>query len=874
MQAREIRQAYLDFFASRGHTVVPSSSLVPLNDPTLLFTNSGMVQFKDALLGKENPGYRRATSAQRCVRAGGKHNDLENVGYTARHHTFFEMMGNFSFGDYFKTETIHWAWEFVTTVLKIPKSSIWVTVHPSDDESRAIWRDQIGIPTERIVDIEANFWAMGDTGPCGPCTEIFYDHGPEVAGGPPGSPDEDGDRYIEFWNLVFPQFERSPDGTLNPLPQKGVDTGMGLERVAAIMQHVHSNYDIDGFRRILKAVQVEAGADNDPAIQASPSLRVIADHIRSSAFLVADGVHPGNEDRDYVLRRIMRRGLRHGHKLGITRPFFHRLVKPLVAEMGEAYPLLREKQAEIESVLEREELKFAETLSQGMALLGREIEQLKGNEIPGEVAFRLYDTFGFPVDLTADVARERGLTVDMAGFEAAMEAQRNRGRAAAKFSANLGQVVHTSGKVAFEGYAHVDFAGRVDAVFSAEGSAVEMLRSGDAGCVVLDQTPFYAESGGQVGDTGRLLAEGIEFEVTDTQVAGEQHLHIGRLLRGELRSGVPLQALVDADRRACIRRNHSATHLMHAALRQILGKHVQQKGSLVDDQRLRFDFSHNAPVSAVEVEQIERIVNQQILLNDSVQTEILSYDDAVKKGAMALFGEKYGDRVRVLTMNTGFSVELCGGTHVGRTGDIGLFKILGEAGVAAGVRRIEATTGNRAMDIVVQQERTLGVLSELLKAPVSELESRLQLLLQDHRRLQKETIETAQKMAAAEGGSLADQAVDVSGISVLAALVSGGSAALMPTLDTLKGKLQCSVILLAAIDDGKVSLVAGVSKDVAGKVKAGDLVNHVGREVGAKGGGRPELARAGGGDRQDALSDALSLVVPFVQAKLGTGAPA
>jgi alanyl-tRNA synthetase len=874
MQAREIRQAYLDFFAARGHTVVPSSSLIPLNDPTLLFTNSGMVQFKDALLGKENPGYRRATTAQRCVRAGGKHNDLENVGYTARHHTFFEMMGNFSFGDYFKTETIHWAWEFVTAVLHIPRESIWVTVHPTDDESRAIWRDQIGIPTERIVDIEANFWAMGDTGPCGPCTEIFYDHGPDVAGGPPGSPDEDGDRYIEFWNLVFPQFERSPDGTLNPLPQKGVDTGMGLERVAAIMQHVHSNYDIDVFQKIMRAVQNEAGADNDPVIKASPSLRVIADHIRSSAFLVADGIHPGNEDRAYVLRRIVRRALRHGHKLGITRPFFHRLVRPLVAEMGRAYPLLEEKQSEIEAVLEREELKFAETLSQGMALLTREIESLEGTEIPGEVVFRLYDTFGFPVDLTADVARERGLSVDMPGFESAMEAQRSRGRAAARFTANLGQVVHTTGKVGFEGYAHLEHYGSVEGLFSADGAAIDVLRAGDNGCVVLDRTPFYAESGGQVGDTGTLTADDVEFEVTDTQVAGEQHLHIGRLVRGELRSGSRLQSRVNAERRAQIRRNHSATHLMHAALRQVLGTHVQQKGSLVDDQRLRFDFSHSAPLTAEELSRIENIVNAQVRFNDVVQTEVLAYDDAVKRGAMALFGEKYGDRVRVLTMNAGFSVELCGGTHVSRTGDIGLFKILGEAGVAAGVRRIEATTGERAMGIISEQQRSLAAIADLLKAPVAEIENRLETLLLEHRRLQKETGDLSQKVAAASSGALADQVIDVNGVSVLAAQVPGGAAALMPTLDTLKGKLQSSVILLAALEDGKVSLVAGVSKDITGKVKAGDLVNHVGKEVGAKGGGRPELARAGGGENSQALANALKLVVPFVRDRTGSGATA
>ncbi len=872
MDAGEIRQAYLDFFASRGHTIVPSSGLVPYNDPTLLFTNSGMVQFKDALLGREDPGYRRATSAQRCVRAGGKHNDLENVGYTARHHTFFEMLGNFSFGDYFKTETIHWAWEFVTSVLQIPKDKLWVTVHPTDDESRAIWRDQIGVAVDRIVDIEGNFWTMGDTGPCGPCTEIFYDHGPEVAGGPPGSPDEDGDRYIEFWNLVFPQFDRSLDGTLSPLPQRGVDTGMGLERVAAILQHVHSNYEIDGFRRIMRAVGAAAGISDDDLLLANPSIRVIADHIRSSAFLIADGVYPGNEDRSYVLRRIIRRGLRHGHKLGISQIFFHRIVKSLVDEMGMAYPVLREKQQEIQEVLQREELKFAETLAQGMGLLNRAIESLSSREIPGDVVFKLYDTFGFPADLTADVARERDLTVDMAGFEAAMEEQRIRGRAAARFSANLGQVVHTSGKVTFEGYSHLEHDGLVQSVYSSEGGVVGGLTMGEEGVVVLDRTPFYAESGGQVGDTGKLQSESFEFEISDTQQAGEQFLHIGRVTRGAIKPGIQVKASVDVDRRQNIRRNHSATHLMHAALREVLGPHVQQKGSLVDAQRLRFDFSQPGPVSAKELARIETIVNTQIRRNDSVTTEILDYEAAVKRGAMALFGEKYGDRVRVLTMNEGFSVELCGGTHVSRCGDIGLFKIVTEAGVAAGVRRIEAITGAAAVAHVLDQERSLQELADLLKAPVSELTEKLAVLLAEQRRLQKETTELGQKIAASGGADLAGSAIDAGdGVMVVSARIEGGASALMPTLDTLRSRFGRGVVILAAVEDGKVNLVAAVSKDLLSRVKAGDLVNLVGKVVGAKGGGRPELARAGGGDRPEALNEALQLVLPYMQKLISSG---
>ena len=698
MNTAELRAAYLDFFKERGHEVVSSSTLVPANDPTLLFTNAGMVQFKDALLGREDLGFDRATSAQRCVRAGGKHNDLENVGYTARHHTFFEMMGNFSFGGYFKEETITWAWEFVTEVLKLPVEKIWVTVHPTDDESREFWEEKIGLPRERVIDIEDNFWAMGDTGPCGPCTELFYDHGPEVEGGPPGSPEEDGDRYIEFWNLVFPQYDRAADGELTPLPQPGVDTGLGLERMAAILQGVHSNYEIDLFRTLIRAAGQMAGFNDEQAMLQNASLRVIADHIRSSAFLIADGVIPGNEDRNYVLRRIIRRGLRHGYKLDINEPFFHKLVDPLVEEMGEAYPILVEHRDEIVQVLAREEARFAETLNQGMELLNDTIDGLEGREIPGDLVFQLYDTYGFPVDLTADVARERGFTVDMDGFEAAMEAQRARGRAAAKFDARLGQRIHTDGKVTFTGYTEVTGESRVTGLFDEEGASLERLPAGARGVVVLDETPFYAESGGQIGDTGLIRSNGATFKVTDTQIAGDQFLHIGELTDGELESGAAVStASIDEERRRLIKLNHSATHLMHAALRQVLGPHVQQKGSLVAPDRLRFDFSHPEPVSPDELKAVEALVNEQVQANSEVEVKEMSYDDAIERGAMALFGEKYGSEVRVLAMGGDYSVELCGGTHVARTGDIGLFRITGETGIAAGVRRIEAVTGPGAL---------------------------------------------------------------------------------------------------------------------------------------------------------------------------------
>ncbi|MEQ8483429.1 MAG: alanine--tRNA ligase [Pseudomonadales bacterium] len=869
MKTADVRSAYLKFFESHGHRVVASSTLVPHNDPTLLFTNAGMNQFKDALLGREDPGYKRAVSVQRCVRAGGKHNDLENVGYTARHHTLFEMLGNFSFGDYFKEETITWAWEFITGVLGLPKDKLWVTVHPSDDESRALWRDVIGVPAERIVDLEENFWAMGDTGPCGPCTEIFYDHGPEVAGGPPGSPDEDGDRYIEFWNLVFPQFDRQPDGELKPLPQPGVDTGMGLERIAAILQGVHSNYQIDLFRNLMAAIGAIAGIDDPKAQLANASVRVIADHIRSSAFLIADGVMPGNEDRSYVLRRIIRRALRHGHQLGIRDPFFHKLVAPLAAEMGDAYPIIRERAADVSAALLREEQRFAETLAQGMELLERTFARLDGKVIPGDVVFQLYDTYGFPVDLTADVARERDLSVDMAGFDTAMAAQRERGRAAAQFSASLGQRVHTSGRVDFRGYDGCADEGAVTGVFDAEGKAVDALDAGQRGIVVLDRTPFYAESGGQVGDRGLILGDGVRFRVEDTQVSGDQHLHVGVVDSGRVSAGIRVRAEVDAERRRRIMLNHSATHLMHAALRNVLGTHVQQKGSLVAPERLRFDFSHTQPMTPEQLAAVEDEVNRQIQANTAVGVEHLGYDEAMSRGAMALFGEKYGDEVRVLTMGDGFSVELCGGTHVSRTGDIGLFRILSETGVAAGVRRIEAVTGPGALAWVDSTARLVDDVAGLVRASRTDVRDKVAALVDENRRLARELERLQQKLASSQGADLAGRAVDVDGVKVLAATVDGDPKALMQTLDSLKSKLGSAVIVLGNVADGRVSLIAGVSNDLTDRVKAPDLIALVGPDVGAKGGGRPDMARAGGGDKPDALASALEKVPAWVAQRFG-----
>ncbi len=868
MNTAELRAAYLAFFEERGHQVVPSSTLVPANDPTLLFTNAGMVQFKDALLGREDLGFNRAASAQRCVRAGGKHNDLENVGYTARHHTFFEMMGNFSFGGYFKEETISWAWEFVTEVLKLPVEKIWVTVHPTDEESRQLWEEKIGLPRERVIDIEDNFWAMGDTGPCGPCTELFFDHGPEVEGGPPGSPEEDGDRYIEFWNLVFPQYDRSPDGELVPLPQPGVDTGLGLERMAAILQGVHSNYEIDLFRKLIRAAGQMAGFNDEQAMLQNASLRVIADHIRSAAFLIADGVIPGNEDRSYVLRRIIRRGLRHGYKLDMTEPFFHKLVSPLVEEMGEAYPILTDHQEEIVRVLAREEARFAETLNQGMELLDGTINELDGKEIPGDVVFQLYDTYGFPVDLTADVARERGLEVDMEGFQTAMEAQRARGRAAARFDAKLGQLIHTDGKVAFTGYTAVAGDSRVTGLFDPQGTPIEHLTQGEAGVVVLDETPFYAESGGQIGDTGLIDSDAGKFRVTDTQIAGDQFLHIGELVEGEMRSGDKVHAAIDAERRRLIKLNHSATHLMHAALRHVLGAHVQQKGSLVAPDRLRFDFSHSEPVGEKELRAVEAMVNEQIQANSPVEVAEMSYDDAIEKGAMALFGEKYGNEVRVLSMGGDYSVELCGGTHVDRTGDIGLFRITGETGIAAGVRRIEAVTGPAALAWTLEAEDALKRVAELVRGGRADVADKVGAVLDENKRLGRELAQVQEKLAASQGSDLADQALEVTGIKVLAAQVEGDSKALMQTLDTLKSKLGSTAIVLGHVAGGKVSLVAGVSKDLTDRITAPDLINAVGAQVGAKGGGRPDMARAGGGDKPEALGEALASVPDWVRGRL------
>ena len=868
MQTAEIRRQYLAFFEAAGHRVVPSSSLVPYNDPTLLFTNAGMNQFKDALLGREDPGYRRAASSQKCVRAGGKHNDLENVGYTARHLTFFEMLGNFSFGDYFKEEAIDWAWEFVTQVFALPRERLWVTVHPTDDESRTLWIRKIGVPAERVIDHDSNFWTMGDTGPCGPCSELFYDHGPEVSGGPPGSPEEDGDRYIEFWNLVFPQFDRSADGSLAPLPQPGVDTGMGLERMATVLQGVHSNFEIDLFRRLMRRAGSLAGMTDEREVLANPSIRVIADHLRSSAFLIADGVMPGNEDRDYVLRRIVRRALRHGYKLNIREPFFHLLVDDLVEVMGEAYPLLAEKQPQVKAALAREEERFARTLSRGMELLEKTIGGLDGTVIPGEVVFKLYDTYGFPTDLTEDIARERGLGADMDGFERAMGRQRDQGRSSARFDFALGQKIHTDSRVDFLGYETVSASAEVLGLFDAEGGPLEALEAGRPGVVVLDRTPFYAEAGGQVGDTGVLEEEGVRFEVQDTQRSGEQHLHIGRLAAGRLRAGSRLNAAVDAPRRRLIMANHSATHLLHAALRRVLGDHVGQMGSLVDEGHLRFDFSHPQPVGAEELAAIEAMVNGQVQANNEVGIAHMSFDDALETGAVALFGEKYGDRVRVLTMGADYSVELCGGTHVRRTGDIGLVRIASESGIAQGVRRIEAVTGAAALARVAELDGLVGRLADGLKSTPRNLEDRVTALIEENRQLAREVKDLTQRLASGFGADLVDGARDVNGIKVVAAQIEGDAKAMMQTLDLLKSRLNPVVILLAQENKDKVNLVAGLSKELTGKMRAPDLVRHVGEIVGARGGGSPVLARAGGGNPEK-LADALATVTDWVRERSG-----
>jgi alanyl-tRNA synthetase len=861
MKTGEIREAFLAFFEEHGHTRVPSSSLVPANDPTLLFTNAGMNQFKDTFLGTDPRPYTRAASSQRCVRAGGKHNDLENVGYTARHHTFFEMLGNFSFGDYFKREAIQFAWAFLTEHLRLPPERLWVTVHISDDEAAKIWTDEIGFPAERLSRLdEDNFWQMGDTGPCGPCSEVFYDHGPEVPGGPPGSEDDDLDRYIEIWNLVFMQYNRDASGEMAPLPKPSVDTGMGLERIAAVLQGVHSNYEIDLFQALIDAAAEVIGV----ADRSASSLRVIADHIRSCAFLVADGVLPGNEGRGYVLRRILRRAIRHGNKLGASEPFFHRLVAPLVAQMGEAYPELARQQSAIERALLAEEEQFAKTLDHGMAILEEALDGLDGSEIPGEVVFKLYDTYGFPTDLTNDIARERGLTLDLAGYERAMAAQRERSKEGGSFKVDYNATLKLDGETTFTGYESLGGEGRVLALLR-DGEPVSALGTDESGVLVLDATPFYAESGGQVGDTGYLAGEGVRLEVTDTTKAGKHHLHHVRVLEGEVREGSELAATVDRAVRQRTRLNHSATHLMHAALRRVLGEHVTQKGSLVDSERLRFDFSHGQPVSTAELAEISDLVNAQVRANTPVVTRHMAMDEAMAAGAMALFGEKYGDEVRVLSMGADdFSVELCGGTHVDRTGDIGLFRIVAEGGVAAGVRRIEAVTGEGALAAVAAVDATVAEACEVLKATPATLGERAAALRSEARELEKTVARLKQKLASAAGGDLTSNAVEVDGVKVLAANVEGADAkSLRDTLDQCKNKLGSAVILLSAVNDGKIALAAGVTADLTDRVKAGDLMREFAGRLGGKGGGRPDMAQGGGSD-VDALDSTLKDVPAWV----------
>ena len=873
MKSADIRRTFLEFFREHGHEIVPSSPLVPGDDPTLLFTNAGMVQFKDVFTGREQRAYHRAVSSQRCVRAGGKHNDLENVGYTARHHTFFEMLGNFSFGDYFKRDAIRFAWTLLTQRFGLPPEKLWVTVHDSDDEAEQLWRDDIGVPADRITRMgdKDNFWAMGDTGPCGPCSEIFYDHGPEVWGGPPGTPEEDGDRYVEIWNLVFMQFERSADGTMTPLPRPSVDTGMGLERIAAVLQGVHSNYEIDLFQALIAAAARVTGANAEDEAQL-PSLRVIADHIRSAAFLVTDGVVPSNEGRGYVLRRIIRRALRHGHKLGCEQAFFHHLVAPLAQEMGDAHGALSAQASRVAHILEQEEAQFARTLAQGMAVLEGVLAELPGTEIPGEVVFKLYDTYGFPVDLTADIARERELVLDEPGFEAAMAAQRARARSASRFSASADTELAVDGQVSFQGYESVEASGAVTALFRRDGDAlevVERLEAGQEGAVVLDQTPFYAESGGQIGDQGVLAGAGVHFDVDDTRKAGGQHVHFGVLTTGSLALGAALSAQVDGARRQAIALNHSATHLLHAALREVLGAHVEQRGSLVTAERLRFDFAHHDSIDRETLDRIEDRVNQAIWENSAVQTDLMTFEAARSAGAMALFGEKYGDEVRVLSMAGGFSVELCGGTHVRQTGDIGLLRIVSEQGVASGVRRIEAVTGAAAHAYLRDADLTLRQAAGRLKVAREQVLERMESLLQQQKVLERKIGELEQKLAQEAGADLAAGAVSIGELRVLAAVLpSGGVKGLLPALDQLKAKLAPAVVVLGVVEDGAVSLAAAVSADFAKRVPAGPLVQHVGAQVGAKGGGRPELARAGGGDQVGALPDALASVATYVAEKL------
>jgi alanyl-tRNA synthetase len=869
----EIRQAFLDFFHSKGHQVVASSSLVPNNDPTLLFTNAGMNQFKDVFLGLDKRNYSRATTSQRCVRAGGKHNDLENVGYTARHHTFFEMLGNFSFGDYFKHDAINFAWELLTGEkwFNLPKDRLWVTVYETDDEAFEIWEKEVGVPRERIIRIgdnkgaayaSDNFWQMGDTGPCGPCTEIFFDHGDHIWGGPPGSPEEDGDRYIEIWNIVFMQFNRQQDGTMLPLPKPSVDTGMGLERIAAVLQHVNSNYEIDLFSKLIQSVAKVTGATD----LTSKSLRVIADHIRSCAFLVADGVTPSNEGRGYVLRRIIRRAIRHGNMLGAKDTFFFKLVGPLVEVMGSAGDELKRQQALVEQVLKTEEEQFARTLERGLALLDEELANLKGDTLDGETAFRLYDTYGFPVDLTADVCRERNLKVDEAGFEAAMEEQRRRARESSGFGADYNSMIRVDSASAFKGYDHLDLNAKVTALF-VDGKAVEQIEAGQEAVVVLNETPFYGESGGQVGDKGVIKGNGIDFAVNDTQKYGQAIGHLGKLVSGVVKVGDSVKAEVDEERRARIRLNHSATHLLHAALRQVLGTHVAQKGSLVNDKGLRFDFSHFEAMKPSEVRAVEDIVNAQIRRNLPIETHVMDLEAAKAKGAMALFGEKYDDHVRVLSMGD-FSTELCGGTHASRTGDIGLFRIVAESGTAAGVRRIEAVTGEGALANLHAQSDQMHDIAQLLKGDSQNLNDKVRSVLERTRQLEKELQQLKEQQASQESANLSSKAVEVKGVKLLVSELSNVEPKMLRTMvDDLKNQLGSAVIVLATVAEGKVSLIAGVSKDVTDRVKAGELVGMVAQQVGGKGGGRPDMAQAGGTDAQ-ALPGALSGVEAWVAAKL------
>ncbi|MBO6657169.1 MAG: alanine--tRNA ligase [Pseudomonadales bacterium] len=865
MDSREIRSAFLDFFESKGHTIVESSSLVPDNDPTLLFTNAGMVQFKDAFAFRENRGYTRAASVQRCVRAGGKHNDLDNVGYTARHHTFFEMLGNFSFGDYFKEEAIRYAWEFLTEVVGLPADKLWVTVHDSDDEAERIWIEKVGFDPDRITRLgdDDNFWTMGDTGPCGPSSEIFYDHGPDVPGGPPGSEEGDLDRFIEIWNLVFTQYDRSADGTLTPLPKPCVDTGMGLERLAAVVQHVNDNYDIDLFQALIKKAASLLGATD----LGNPSLKVVADHIRTAVFLIADGVVPSNEGRGYVLRRIIRRALRHGHKLQSSGPFFNQLVAEVVDQMGEAYPLIQQTQAQVQRILLKEETQFDLTLDQGMRILGDAIQELDGTEIPGQVVFKLYDTYGFPTDLTADIARERNLTLDLDGFDREMEAQRERARASSQFGVADTRDLDLDFVTEFVGYDSLEDESAVVALIK-DGETVDAAESGDQVLVVLDRTPFYAESGGQVGDTGEMSANGARLEILDTKKSGDAFVHQANVVEGTISKGAEVATKVDRLIREATRLNHSATHLMHAALRQVLGEHVNQRGSLVNADRLRFDFSHFEAVTKEQIREIERVVNDQVMRNSAIETEVMDLEAAKEKGAMALFGEKYSEKVRVLTMGEGFSVELCGGTHAGRTGDIGLFRITSEQGVAAGVRRIEAVTGSGALALVEEQEDLIQESAGLIKADASSLLDKLQSLVEQNKKLEKTVADLNRKLATGGGQDVAEAAIDLGGFKLLVTQLDGADPKSLPdALDQLKNKIGTGIVILGTVNDGKVGLIAGVTKDLTDRFNAGELVNHVASQVGGKGGGRPDMARAGGSE-PDALPGALESVEAFVRDKM------